>query len=99
MTARGHDRNPSDGDGSLVTTCGRRIAVRCLRLASAERPIGRVALDVGRDQGEEPGVWASLTAGEARDLARLLLVQAGLAERGPAPLGPPRENAPAGPGA
>ncbi|MFD5256380.1 hypothetical protein ACFWM5_26550 [Streptomyces bobili] len=82
MATVGHDRPPTTEDTSLVTTCGRRIAVRCLRLASADRPIRRVALDVGRDQGGEPGAWAALTAEEARDLARLLLLQAGLAERG-----------------
>ncbi|MEU8986628.1 hypothetical protein AB0C98_09110 [Streptomyces sp. NPDC048558] len=70
------------GDAYLVTTCGRRIAVRCLKLASTDRPISRVALDVGRDQGGEPGVWAALTPDEARDLARRLLAHAALAERG-----------------
>ncbi|MFD3731002.1 hypothetical protein [Streptomyces sp. NPDC058632] len=67
---------------SLVTACGRRIAVRCLRLAPADRPISRVTLDVGREQGGGPGTWAALTADEARDLARLLLLHAGLAEGG-----------------
>ena len=66
----------------LVTSCGRRIAVSCLRLALPDRPIGRVTLDVGRDQGDEPGVWAALTADEARGLARLLLAHATLAEGG-----------------
>ncbi|WP_327691789.1 hypothetical protein OG870_34035 [Streptomyces sp. NBC_00461] len=70
-----------------MTTCGHRIAVRCLRLAPADRPITRITLDVGQDQGGEPGVWAALTADEARDLARLLLAHAGLAERDTAPLG------------
>lgn len=74
---------PSTAGGtSLVTSCGRRIAVRCLRLSPANPPISRVTLDVGRDQGGEPGVWAALTADEARDLAHLLLLHAGLAERG-----------------
>ncbi|MFI1564299.1 hypothetical protein ACH4ZX_14810 [Streptomyces sp. NPDC020490] len=68
-------------DTSLVTGCGRRIAVRCLRLAPADRPISRVTLDIGPDQGDEHGTWAALTADEARDLARLLLLHAGLAER------------------
>ena len=56
--------------------------MRCLRLAPADPPISRVTLDVGRDQGGEPGVWTALTADEARDLAGLLLLHAGLAERG-----------------
>ncbi|MFF4585724.1 hypothetical protein [Streptomyces sp. NPDC001388] len=95
MTTTGPDRLPTSEDGSLVTTCGRRIAVRCLRLAPADRPINRVTLRVGRDQGGEPGVWAALTPGEARDLARLLLAQAGLAERGTEPAGPSRTGSPA----
>ncbi|MBC7273562.1 MAG: hypothetical protein H5T76_33510 [Streptomyces sp.] len=68
-------------DTSVVTRCGRTIAVRRLRLAVADRPIGRVALDVGQDQGGEPGTWAALTADEARDLARLLLLHANRVER------------------
>ncbi|WP_432193164.1 hypothetical protein [Streptomyces sp. bgisy027] len=71
------------GDVSLVTACGRRIAVTCLRLASADRPISRVALDVGPDQSGEHGAWAALTAEEARDLAGRLMSQAELAETGP----------------
>ncbi|MFJ9539721.1 hypothetical protein ACIRPX_20965 [Streptomyces sp. NPDC101225] len=73
-----------------MTTCGRSIAVRRLRLAPTGRALTRIALDVGRDQGDEPGVWAALTAGEARDLARLLLLHADLAERGAEPVGPGR---------
>ncbi|WP_327370380.1 hypothetical protein [Streptomyces sp. NBC_01217] len=92
MTTTGPDRLPPSEDDFVVTTCGRRIAVRCLRLAAADRPISRVTLAVGRDQGGEPGVWASLTADEARDLARLLLLQAGLAERGTEPAGPSRKG-------
>ncbi|GAA2619244.1 hypothetical protein GCM10010307_01680 [Streptomyces vastus] len=68
--------------------------MRCLRLAPADRPITRVTLDVGQDQGGEPGVWAALTADEARDLARLLLAHAGLTERGTATLGSPRKSGP-----
>ncbi|KUO18216.1 hypothetical protein [Streptomyces dysideae] len=94
MTTTGPDRLPTGEDGFVVTTCGRRIAVRCLRLAAVDRPISRVTLDVGRDQGGEPGVWAALTVDEARDLARLLLLQAGLAERGTEPAGPSRTDSP-----
>lgn len=95
MAAAGHDRSVrATEDTSLVTTCGRRIAVRCLRLAPADRPITRITLDVGQEQGGEPGVWAALTADEARSLARLLLVHVGLAERGTETLGPPRKSVP-----
>ncbi|WP_416986190.1 hypothetical protein [Streptomyces sp. T028] len=94
MATAGRDRPPTSEDNGFVTTCGRRIAVRCLRLAPAEQPISRVALDVGRDQGGEPGVWAALTPGEARDLARLLLLHAGLAEHGTEPVGPTCKDAP-----
>ncbi|PWI13223.1 hypothetical protein DI272_03075 [Streptomyces sp. Act143] len=90
MATAGHDRPAAGESGSLVTACGRRIAVRGLRLPPAGRPIRRIALDVGRDQGDEPGVWAALTADEARDLARLLLTQAALAERGTEPGAPVR---------
>ncbi|MFJ5264709.1 hypothetical protein ACIQAC_30045 [Streptomyces sp. NPDC088387] len=78
--ATAEDERPRGSSTSLVTTCGRRIAVRCLRLAPADRPISRVTLDVGRGQGDEPGAWAALTADEARGLAHLLLRQAGVAE-------------------
>ncbi|MER6026580.1 hypothetical protein [Streptomyces sp. NPDC001851] len=74
-TAEQHRR-----DTPLVTRCGRRIDVRCLWLGRPERPVGRITLDVGEDQGGEPGVWAALTPDEARDLARLLLQRAGAAE-------------------
>ncbi|MFE7812545.1 hypothetical protein ACFU5P_11345 [Streptomyces sp. NPDC057433] len=89
-TTTGRDLATAAENPSLVTACGRRIAVRCLRLAPADRPISRVTLDVGQDQGGGPGTWAALTADEARDLARLLLLHAGLAERGNGPVGPPQ---------
>jgi hypothetical protein len=53
--------------------------VKCLTLTAA-RPITRVTLRVGPDQGCEPGVWAALTAEEARELADRLLAQAARAE-------------------
>lgn len=83
MVTAEESRSSAAGDAPLVTVCGRRITVRCLRLASTDRPISRVALDVGRDQGGEPGVWAALTAEEARDLAHRLLAHAASAEHGP----------------
>lgn len=83
--------HPAD-EAQLVTSCGRRIAVQCLRLAASDRPISRVTLDVGPDQSGEPGVWASLTANEARDLAHRLLAQAAFAE--PARPGAPPSGSP-----
>ncbi|MGW1003646.1 hypothetical protein [Streptomyces sp. NPDC002520] len=68
-----------------MTTCGRRIEVRGLRLGSPDRPVGRIALDVGADQGGVPGAWAALTADEARSLARLLLEQAGSSDHSAEP--------------
>ncbi|MDW4904086.1 hypothetical protein RB628_01730 [Streptomyces sp. ADMS] len=94
METTGPDRLPTSEDGFVVTRCGRRIAVRCLRLAAADRPIRRVTLDVGTDQGGEPGVWAALTPDEARGLAHLLLLQASLAERGTEPADPSRQGVP-----
>lgn len=83
MTTAGEDRSRTLGDAALTTTCGRRIAVKCLRLAPVDRPISRVTLDVGRDRSGEPGAWAALTADEARTLARHLLTHAALAEQRP----------------
>ncbi|MGW5433578.1 hypothetical protein ACWET9_41440 [Streptomyces sp. NPDC004059] len=65
----------------LVTRCGRRIEVRSLLLGHPDRPVSRIALDVGADQGGVPGVWAALTPDEARGLARLLLQRVGAAEQ------------------
>jgi hypothetical protein len=81
MTTTGRDPSRTAGVPPLVTACGRRITVRRLTLAPADRPITRVALDVGTDCGGEPGTWAALTVGEARRLARLLLAQADLADQ------------------
>ncbi|MER6287066.1 hypothetical protein [Streptomyces sviceus] len=94
MTTAGHDRPAAAEEASLVTACGRRIAVRRLRLVPADRPISRVTLDVGRDQGGEPGVWAALTVDEARDLARMLLLHAGPDERGTGPVRPSGASSP-----
>ncbi|MFE9920919.1 hypothetical protein ACFYQA_04875 [Streptomyces sp. NPDC005774] len=92
MTTTGSDLPTATENPSFVTACGRRIAVRCLRLAPADRPISRVTLDVGQYQGGEPGTWAALTADEARALARLLLRHAGLAERGDGAMEPSRQG-------
>ncbi|MFI8301962.1 hypothetical protein ACIF80_00685 [Streptomyces sp. NPDC085927] len=92
MTTTGRDLPTATESPSLVTACGRRIAVRCLRLAPADRPISRVTLDVGQERGGEPGTWAALTADEARALARLLLLHAGLAEGDNGPGEPSRQG-------
>ncbi|MDG5806074.1 hypothetical protein P9869_26130 [Streptomyces ossamyceticus] len=81
MTAPGRERHSPGDQAPLVTSCGRRITVKCLTLTAA-RPITRVTLRVGPDQGDEPGVWAALTAEEARDLAHRLLTHAARAESG-----------------
>lgn len=92
MMASGERRLRRGGAGELplVTSCGRRISVKEMRLTTPDRPIGRVTLDVGPDQGDEHGVWASLTPAEARELARRLLAHAALVE----PAGPPDQEAP-----
>ncbi|MGK5448833.1 hypothetical protein [Streptomyces radiopugnans] len=69
------------GETPMITSCDRRITVKCLRLPTAGRPISRVTLDLGPGSGSAPGAWAALTTREARELARRLLDQAALAER------------------
>ncbi|WP_372445114.1 hypothetical protein [Streptomyces verrucosisporus] len=68
------------GETPMVTSCDRRIAVKCLRLPTADRPISRITLDLGPDRDSTPGTWAALTTEEARELARRLLAQAALAD-------------------
>lgn len=94
MTRSGQGRPVGAGaaDAPLVTSCGRTIAVKELRLFSPDRPVGRVTLDVGPDQGDEHGAWASLTPAEARELARRLMAHAALVE----PAGPPDHESPRG---
>ncbi|MEU4171053.1 hypothetical protein AB0F46_29760 [Streptomyces sp. NPDC026665] len=91
MTESGQRRPRAAGAGEspLVTSCGRRIFVKELLLPTPGRQIGRVTLDVGPDQGDEHGVWASLTPAEARELARRLLAHAAGVE----PAGPPDQEA------
>ncbi len=79
-TTTGPDRTHPAATPPLVTTCGRRIEVRCLRLALPQRPVERVTLDVGHYLPGEHGTWAALTPDEARTLARLLLAHADRAE-------------------
>ncbi|MFD1829551.1 MULTISPECIES: hypothetical protein [Streptomyces] len=92
-TGRAH-AHPAD-DASMLTSCDRRITVKCLRLPTAGRPISRVTLDLGPEDDGVPGTWAALTPREARELARRLLSQAAAADRDAAAL---RAGAP-GPGA
>lgn len=80
MASTGRDVSGTAGATELVTGCGRRIVVKCLRLVPEERPISRVTLDVGGHRDGGPGIWASLTATEARELARQLLDRADVAE-------------------
>ncbi|WP_344630136.1 hypothetical protein [Streptomyces glaucosporus] len=80
MRETGRKRPHPAGDEPMVTSCDRMIAVKCLRLTMPDRPISRVALDVGPDRGGTPGTWMALTAPEARELARRLVAQAALAE-------------------
>ncbi|MFD8569322.1 hypothetical protein [Streptomyces sp. NPDC057694] len=85
MARSGPDGALNNEESCVVTTCGRRIAVHRIQLAPAGTPIGRVTLDVGADRGGEPGVWASLTSAEARELARMLLLHADLTDDGAGP--------------
>jgi len=61
---------------SFRTACGREIRVGHLVLGGGHRPAHRVSLDIGASSDSETGVWAGLTAGEARRLAAALLMQA-----------------------
>lgn len=80
MTTTGRDPSRTTDDPPLVTGCGRRVEVHCLRFVAPGHTIGRVALAVGQDQSGEPGMWAALTPDEARLLARLLLDHADTAQ-------------------
>ncbi|CAL9631655.1 hypothetical protein [Streptomyces sp. enrichment culture] len=83
MASTGRDVSGAAGATELVTGCGRRIVVKCLRLVPEERTLSRVTLDVGGHRDGGPGVWASLTATEARELARQLLERADVADHAP----------------
>jgi len=67
---------------SLIhTRCGRTIAVSRFAPGLLPRGMGRVVLDTACETYDQNEVWASLTPGEARDLARLLLFQAAAVEQ------------------
>ena len=61
---------------SFRTTCGRKIQVGHLILGGAPHPAQRVSLGVSAPSETGDGTWAGLTAGEARQLAAALLLQA-----------------------
>jgi hypothetical protein len=64
------------GHLSFRTTCGREIRVGHLVLGGGDHPAQRVSLGIGASSGSGNGTWAGLTAGEARQLAAALLLQA-----------------------
>lgn len=76
---RTHDRRADEA--SMLTSCDRRITVKCLRLPTSGRPISRVTLDLGPEDDGVPGTWTALTPREARELARRLVNQAAAADR------------------
>jgi hypothetical protein len=61
---------------SVRTTCGREIRIGHLALGGGPHPAQRISLGISASPGAEAGTWAGLTAGEARQLAAALLVQA-----------------------
>jgi hypothetical protein len=61
---------------SFRTMCGRQIRVGHLVLGGGHQPAQRVSLDIGAAADGGDGIWAGLTAGEARRLAAALLLQA-----------------------
>ncbi len=61
---------------SFRTICGREIQVGHLILGGAPHPAQRVSLGISAPSGTGDGTWAGLTAGEARQLATALLLQA-----------------------
>lgn len=87
VRASGQERQGRGPEGaqpgvlSLVTACGRRIAVAPLSIGGSLGPFARVALDVGPERGGYSRAWAGLSPVEARRLAALLLDQAERAER------------------
>jgi hypothetical protein len=80
----------------VQTSCGRELAVGRLRLDGLGHPVHRVTLDIECQSHDREQVWASLTVGEARQLAAHLLAQAAavLGESSP---GRPAARAGAGP--
>ncbi|MEU9047805.1 MULTISPECIES: OsmC family protein [unclassified Kitasatospora] len=65
----------------IHTRCGRTIAVSRFAPGVLPPELGRVVLDTACEPYDRTEVWASLTPGEARQLAGLLLQQAAAVER------------------
>ncbi len=61
---------------SVRTMCGREIQVGHLALGGGSHLARRVSLGISASSDTEDGTWAGLTAGEARQLAAALLVEA-----------------------
>jgi hypothetical protein len=61
---------------SVRTLCGREIRIGHLALGGGPHPAQRVSLAISASSDTEDGTWAGLTAGEARQLAAALLVEA-----------------------
>jgi len=61
---------------SFRTTCGRQIRVGHLVLGGGRHPAQRVSVDISAASDTGEGTWAGLTAGESRQLAAALLMQA-----------------------
>ena len=78
---------PGPGDAGLHlsfrTMCGREIRVGHLALGGGHHPAQRVSLDIGASPGAGNAAWAGLTAGEARRLAAVLLIQAAACDADP----------------
>jgi hypothetical protein len=65
---------------TVRTSCGRDLVVSRLRLDGLPHPVHRVVLDIGCQPYDRDEVWVSLTATEARQLARHLVAHADMIE-------------------
>jgi putative redox protein len=72
---------PGQGHEHVRTSCGREVTVGRLDLGDARHAIRRIFLDLGGCAGCDGTGWASLTATEARQVARALLAEAAAAEQ------------------
>ena len=83
MDSRTPDAGGAGLHVSFHTTCGREIRVGHLVLGGGSHPAQRVSLDIGASSDAGTGIWAGLTAGEARQLAAALLLQAAACDARP----------------
>ncbi|MFD0274627.1 OsmC family protein [Kitasatospora sp. NPDC127111] len=74
-------RTAPNAQSLIHTRCGRTIAVSRFAPGVLPSGLGRVVLDTACEPSDRSEVWASLTPGEARELAGLLLQQAAAVER------------------